>query len=43
VAFYVLAAVAALAAVLSAVIIESEPVLADAEVATDEVALEAAA
>jgi MFS family permease len=43
VAFYVLAAVAALAAVLSAVIIESEPALADADVATDEVALEAAA
>ena len=43
VAFYVLAAVAAVAAVVSAVIIESEAVVADADVTTDEVALEAAA
>jgi EmrB/QacA subfamily drug resistance transporter len=43
VAFYVLAAVAAVAAVVSAVLIESEAVVADADVTTDEVALEAAA
>jgi MFS family permease len=41
--FYVLAAVALLGAVISAVVVETKPALVDADVATVDVALEAAA
>jgi hypothetical protein len=41
--FYVLAAVALLGAVISAVVVETKPALVDADVATADVVLEAAA